>query len=670
MKSIKSKITAFICLIVVGVLCFSTFTGYLISNKLILKESTSGLKVTSEKYSSIVDGWLALQGNLMESTAGAIEFNSNYNNKQIIQYLKTRQAVNSENSIDVYIGYKDKTILSATEWVPTAGYDCTQKDWYKLASTSDKVVYTTPYVDSDSNEMVITVAKSIKRNGEVLGVAASDISVKYLTDITTNAKPIENSYAFLLDSENNIIVHQNKDFQATKDKIENLGTVMNGSFNKIVASKKSKVAEISTLKDYDGENKYFAITSIPSTEWKIGFVIPVSEFRKPLKVLLVYFGIVILISLIVSFILAYLTAKRLSDPIMDISEVVKKTTKLDLTYDERNERLLKNKDEIGIMAKSVSELRDSLREISSNIKESSGEIVAATDNLSQATNQSAETINEISQTVDNLAEGSSEQARNAMLATEKLISFALGIDNAVQGANLVKEYWNKTDDINSKGIKSMELLSHKFKESDEAIGEVENNINLLSNKSKFIGEIINTIQAIAKQTNLLALNAAIEAARAGERGKGFAVVADEVRKLAEQTANSTNEISSLVEEIQSEIRQTKTNMDSAASINTEASKAMEGAENAFTYIKSSIKDTVIQIDELNNNIRAINENKDIVLEAVHDISAVSEESASATEQVSASLQEHVTEMENVAKASEKLKLVSEILDSVVGEFKL
>ncbi|MFT5872316.1 MAG: methyl-accepting chemotaxis protein [Clostridium sp.] len=82
MKSIKTRITTFICLIVIGVLCFSTFTSYLISNKLILKEATSNLIVTSEKYSSIIDGWLALQGNLMEDTAGAIEFNSNYNNKQ------------------------------------------------------------------------------------------------------------------------------------------------------------------------------------------------------------------------------------------------------------------------------------------------------------------------------------------------------------------------------------------------------------------------------------------------------------------------------------------------------------------------------------------------------------------------------------------------------------
>ena len=362
MKSIKIRITTFICLIVIAVLCFSTFTTYLISNKLILKEATSNLVVTSEKYSSIIDGWLALQGNLMDDTAGAIQFNSNYNNKQIVNYLKNRQAVNLKNSIDVYIGYKNKVMLSASEWVPTKGYDCTQTDWYKLAKESDKTIYTKPYVDKDSNKIVITIAKNIKKNGQVVGVAAADISVAYLTDIVGKAKPTNNSYAFLLDNENNIIVHQNKEFQATKDKIKNLGTVMNGSLNEIVVNKKENITEVSNLKDYDGQNKYFAVTDIPSAKWKIGFAIPVSEIRKPLSILIMYFGIIILISVIVSFGLAYIIGKKLSDPILEISQIVKKTTELDLTSDDKNGRLIEQKDEIGVMAKSVVDLRNSLRQ--------------------------------------------------------------------------------------------------------------------------------------------------------------------------------------------------------------------------------------------------------------------------------------------------------------------
>ena len=64
----------------------------------------------------------------------------------------------------------------------------------------------------------------------------------------------------------------------------------------------------------------------------------------------------------------------------------------------------------------------------------------------------------------------------------------------------------------------------------------------LGERSKEIGQIVNTISGIAGQTNLLALNAAIEAARAGEQGRGFAVVAEEVRKLAEQSEMAPNKL--------------------------------------------------------------------------------------------------------------------------------
>ncbi|MDF2674299.1 MAG: hypothetical protein K0R09_2567, partial [Clostridiales bacterium] len=135
---------------------------------------------------------------------------------------------------------------------------------------------------------------------------------------------------------------------------------------------------------------------------------------------------------------------------------------------------------------------------------------------------------------------------NSMEITEMISSISDYAHDANKNAIL-------STDISLEAGNAVKMVVETMYEIQKTSIETSNKINILSDKSGHIGDIISVITSIASQTNLLALNAAIEAARAGEQGRGFAVVAAEVRKLAEQSNTAASEISNIIEDIRIDI---------------------------------------------------------------------------------------------------------------------
>ena len=244
-------------------------------------------------------------------------------------------------------------------------------------------------------------------------------------------------------------------------------------------------------------------------------------------------------------------------------------------------------------------------------------------------------LREISATSEEIAGGNSQQAVYAERASEMVSQMNLAITEVAQNAEQAS--------VNAEiAVKRANAGVHAIQETQKGMQDISTNINDLALKSEEIGDIIEIIDEIADQTNLLALNAAIEAARAGEAGRGFSVVADEVRKLAERSSDATKKITSLVKSIQ---KNTEVTVKSTEIGDELARKAGE----SFNEILKMVTDSSNRMTEIAAASEEQSAQSSEVQSAVHNIAAITEETASGAEEASSSTLSMTATFENLQK---------------------
>jgi methyl-accepting chemotaxis protein len=190
----------------------------------------------------------------------------------------------------------------------------------------------------------------------------------------------------------------------------------------------------------------------------------------------------------------------------------------------------------------------------------------------------------------------------------------------------------------------------------DQVTESARSVNNLGKKSEQIGQIISVINDIADQTNLLALNAAIEAARAGEHGRGFAVVADEVRKLAERTTTATEEVARSIREIQ-------TDTGAAVGCIEEGTKKVQSGVQFATNAGEALRKIVQGSENVRQMVQSI-------AAAAEEQSAAGEQISKSVEQINAVTRESAEGAQQSSKAAAELSKQAELLERLVGRFKV
>ncbi len=651
------RIKIFIMLLGISIISVSIMglTSYQ-SAKSVLNQK---LKTTSEQtigeVSRGIDNYFLAMSNLVKVVAQDADIiqADNKTSMSFAKHLIANVKDTDENIVDLFVGMEKGAFYTYPEQEAASENDYKSSEWYTQAvDHRGEVIITKPYI-SQTGKRVVTIAKTIDRQYDTMGVVGMNIDLEMFSNSLSDIVIGKSGYIFIADMAGNMISHPDRSLIGTQD-------AKDLSFWSEATAKEQGF----TSYEYQGVSRFGAFYTSKVTGWKIIASMENSELKKDVSGILKTFLIVLIIICIAALLVSYFFSSSISANINKLVELLGKVSQGDFTVSSK----VKSRDEFrqlgehfNLMVSNVSGLIQNLQKSTSTVNETA--VMMA--NIAKDTNYS---IKEVAGALDEVSQGAAQQAESASEGSDNILQLSDLLGRIDQSTQIIYELSGTSSDLTENGLKQIDILldtSGETKVSTEKISELVKDMNESMNR---INEISDTITGITNQTNLLSLNASIEAARAGESGRGFSVVAGEIRKMSEQSRVSAVQIKEILEELKEKAASSAEAMELTNRKVALQEEAVDQTKAVFYDIMAAVKALAEKIQEINGHISKILTKKEIIVEQIENISAVSQESASALEEVNASTEVITDSMGTVSVYANELQQLAMLLETQAKSF--
>ena len=637
-NSLRALILKYVATIIILSTGIITSINIVKININIEKQSKDYLKNTASMSKETFNSWFDKKINilkLLEKDIELLNLHENLKQNNIIEHFNEEFKANDE-LLNIYFANENNELADMTGWIPDESYIPTERIWYKKAINSDDVYISEPYLDAVSEKAVISISKSIKIDGNPVGVIGIDVAIETLKQYIANLSNEDGSYAFIIDENEQIVLDPNDDIVPWNEKISKISD-FSVDYTGILNSKSEEICESI---DINGNKTYSVLEMLDYGNLKLIFNYPKKIIIKQMFMEIILDIGIMALSIIISAILISKFSKKYITQIEKTSKLLGEFSKGNLKIDSND--IDKNSKEVIEMTNIVDNVANTLHgyiiEISNVLEgfakgdftvepqlDYIGDFYAIKESMMSISDKLNTTLNSISSSADELRVG----ANNIENVSNNIANAA------TDQSSIIEEFLASTEEISSNIMMSMKQIektseiSQSTKEDaihgTSAINEMLISMDKISESSKNISNIIKIIDEIAAQTNLLALNATIEAQRAGEAGKGFAVVAEEVRQLADRSVETVRQIDNIV-------RDTLEKVNHGQEVATNTAKSFDNIVNSIEYsaeitqnLLENSKSQKLALEELvlgTNQISDIVENN---LYTSQDSQSVSEE---------------------------------------------